>query len=131
MMPANRRLSQDDRFSSIVELKAAEYFAVPAISAFTIFRRPAQGEDARQIIPFGNSLRYLDLDRNTNQMPSLADWTDPIAKTCAGMPSTHAKRGTTDQPGIRSPRLDPRIFVCVEAPWCARLREPFTGPAYP
>jgi hypothetical protein len=55
MMPANRRLSQDDRFSSIAELKAAEYFAVPAISAFTISRRPAQCEDGRQIIPFGHS----------------------------------------------------------------------------
>ena len=93
MMPANRRLSQDDRFSSIAKLKAAEYFAVPAISAFTLSRRPAQCEDGRQIIPFGHSLRYLDLDHNTNGMPFFADWTDPIAKllrVCqAPMPSAY------------------------------------------
>jgi tetratricopeptide (TPR) repeat protein len=44
-----RRLSGDDRFSSITRLKAADYFVVPKIRALfeaTYFRRSAQGRNA-------------------------------------------------------------------------------------
>src|SRR6516165_3345971 len=74
MMPANRRLSQDDRFSSIAKLKAAEYFAVPAISTCTNIS-PAH---ATRGWPANNSL-FCRLDRSHR-------------KTSTGMPSTHAKR---------------------------------------
>src|SRR6516165_8677158 len=92
MMPANRRLSQDDRFSSIAKLKAAEYFAVPAISTCTNIS-PAH---ATRGWPANNSLwsqpavprsgpqhernaLFCRLDRSHR-------------KTSTGMPSTHAKR---------------------------------------
>jgi hypothetical protein len=47
-----RRLSSDGRFSSIANLKAAQYFGVPAVRALfeaNLSRWPAQGRDARGV----------------------------------------------------------------------------------